>query len=682
MRINPICIGMQLIVLAFFGANIYQSNAGLNGETSALEYFFFRDVKFTNTIARVWGNWTWNKSIENGGFFDGYSRFRSSGGADLSYNETGDKGWGGAMFLQGTHPHTFRESILGGANRQSVVLKEYISFKRTDEIPENEFILSSKVMVHERNYTDFGDSVEAVSNVGIDLMFGYDDADYHDSDWNHPAAIHADVILSRVWWDNETKALHHNEIGESSVAPFGYDADYHLPLIRGKIETLGVWSTFEIDLAEIVETIFVLLEDVNTIHFRGVQVYIDGKSSYAKATYSWVLTKIRSEIFKPVFQRGMSYATYANMSSPDQYASTLSDESLRRMKSTGVDWVAINVIWYQENLTTTHIYPNMSAYSPTNESLVHAIERCHELEMKVMLKPMIDCENGSWRGDITPIPGWFENYTYFISFFAELAEQHNVEMFCIGCELKNTASDEQSWRNVIESVEAKYAGPITYASTWGMYEWIEWWDALDYIGINAWFNLTQQYDPTLLELKQACTSHLEEIETWWLDLNETVQKPVIFTEIGYQSVNGTNREPWNYWLMYSNNLDLQEQTECYEAVFQSVWNKNWLNGMYWWYWQTNPDAGGSNNTDYTPQNKPAQGVIAHWYSFLTTINDMQKQIDSLNSDCENLALEQEAIMNELSNIRNLMYAFIATTAILIISTVYLGTKTRVAKSKT
>lgn len=38
-----------------------------------------------------------------------------------------------------------------------------------------------------------------------------------------------------------------------------------------------------------------------------------------------------------------------------------------------------------------------------------------------------------------------------------------------------------------------------------------------------------------------------------------------------------------------------------------------------------------------------------------------------------------AIINELSNIRNLMYVFIAITVILIIATIYLATKIKVIK---
>jgi hypothetical protein len=102
------------------------------------------------------------------------------------------------------------------------------------------------------------------------------------------------------------------------------------------------------------------------------------------------------------------------------------------------------------------------------------------------------------------------------------------------------------------------------------------------------------------------------IENWYAGS----KIPVIFTEIGYLSTDGTNQEPSNYQLQddMQRKTDLQEQADCYEATFQAVWGKSWLYGMYWWYWQPNPDAGGSNNRDYTPQNKPAQGVLTHWYS--------------------------------------------------------------------
>jgi len=313
------------------------------------------------------------------------------------------------------------------------------------------------------------------------------------------------------------------------------------------------------------------------------------------------------------FQKGMSYATYANLT-PNAYGSAESDESLRRMRLIGVKWVAINVVgWYQTNNKSADIHKNPNQ-APTDEALAHAIETTHNLNMSVILKPMIDLEDGRWRGEIQPSKEWFENYTPYINFFAQFAEQHSVEMLCIGTELNGTVSEETEWRNIISGVRQLYTGNLTYAATW----WkeydkrIEWWDALDYVGINAYFPLSDKNDPTINEMKATW----ENIANYLDEFYSKVKKPIIFTEIGYLSTDGTNKDPSNYTLQTETGrlIGLQEQADCYEAAFQALWNKSWFYGMYWWYWQTDPDAGGSNNSDYTPQNKPAQGVLTHWYS--------------------------------------------------------------------
>ena len=319
------------------------------------------------------------------------------------------------------------------------------------------------------------------------------------------------------------------------------------------------------------------------------------------------------------FQKGMSYATYAFKNRPDQYESPESEESLESMRRVGIEWVALNVVWYQDNFTSAAIYRDYDEHSPTDESVVHAINKCHALNMSVMLKPKIDCKTG-WSGYIEPSTDWFSNYMSFIAYFAEMAETCDVELFCVGCELMNTTHWTESWQGVISNVRAHYSGNITYASTTGMLKWIEWWDKVDYVGINAYFNLTaNDFDPSIETLKLGWRQPIQEIEEW--RTNTGISKPIIFTEIGYQAVDGTNIEPWNYTRMFDPKLelDLQEQAECYEAAFQTLCSKTWFKGMYWWYWQTdpNPTDPTKNATlalrDYTPQNKPAQGVLTHWY---------------------------------------------------------------------
>jgi len=314
---------------------------------------------------------------------------------------------------------------------------------------------------------------------------------------------------------------------------------------------------------------------------------------------------------KPVFQKGMSYTAWSS----DTYNSSDSDESLTLLTETNTEWVAICVFWYQTNTTSHDIHADPE-HTPTNESVAHAIVQAHDLGLKVMLKPMVDPLEGEetrlwpvWRGEIQPSDEWFESYSNFINFFAEFAEQNDVDLFCVGCELKETTREKQQWENIVSGVRERYSGPITYAADWSNYQNIEWWGSLDYVGIDAYFPLSfLRYDPTFEELKNSWVIYAKEIETW----HSTVDKPIIFTEIGYRSGNGTNMAPGNYWVELS--VDLQEQVDCYEAAFQTLWNESWFYGFYWWNWETDPNAGGSDDTGYTPQNKPVQDVVTRWYS--------------------------------------------------------------------
>ncbi|MEJ2241274.1 MAG: hypothetical protein P8Y18_03920 [Candidatus Bathyarchaeota archaeon] len=315
---------------------------------------------------------------------------------------------------------------------------------------------------------------------------------------------------------------------------------------------------------------------------------------------------------QPIFQKGLSYSAWSS----DVFSSLESDESLGLLTETNAEWIAICFSWVQTNRTSydIHIDP---IRTPTTESVKHAIEVAHNLGLKVMLKPMIDTLEEEkiqgyptvWRGEIQPSNEWFLNYAEFIKNFADFAEKNNVELFCIGCEFKATVQEEEQWGMIISGVREYYSGPITYAADWTNYQNINWWNLLDYVGIDAYFPLSLfNYNPTLDELENTWNNYANEIEEWLSSVN----KPVIFTEIGYRSGDGTNIAPANYWLDMS--IDLQEQVDCYEAAFQTLWNRNWFYGFYWWTWIFDPTQGGIDDSHHTPQNKPAQDLITQWYS--------------------------------------------------------------------
>jgi len=359
----------------------------------------------------------------------------------------------------------------------------------------------------------------------------------------------------------------------------------------------------------IIFSLIILLTLEMIIAYPVFPIVLDQKPS--EVTEFLISQKAELTDIKPVFQKGLSYSCWSN----DDFGSSISDESMDLLTETGTEWIALCFSWIQSNTTSHDIHLNSSG-TPTPESLRHAITTAHSLGLNVMLKPMVEAVEREeilsypvWRGEIRPSNKWFESYSGFINFFAEFAEQNDVELFCVGCEYKATTGEKEHWEMVIQGVRERYSGPLVYAADWTNYQNIEWWDSVDYVGIDAYFPLSVlTYNPTFDELKYAWVNYADEIEEWI----PTVKKPVIFTEIGYRSGDGTNMCPSNYWSDMP--VDLEEQQDCYEAAFQTLWYRSWFYGFYWWTWIYDPEKGGPNDSSHTPQNKPTQDVIAQWYS--------------------------------------------------------------------
>ena len=77
-----------------------------------------------------------------------------------------------------------------------------------------------------------------------------------------------------------------------------------------------------------------------------------------------------------------------------------------------------------------------------------------------------------------------------------------------------------------------YPGPLTYAANWWQeYDRIAFWDALDYIGVNAFFPLSQAANPPLATLRQSAAQIAQEIA----QVHRLTGKPVLFTEVGFKA---------------------------------------------------------------------------------------------------------------------------------------------------
>jgi len=184
-----------------------------------------------------------------------------------------------------------------------------------------------------------------------------------------------------------------------------------------------------------------------------------------------------------------------------------------------------------------------------------------------------------------------------------------VEIFCIGTEYRIPARKRPSfWKELITEVRTIYGGQITYASNWDNYDQITWWDAVDFIGIDSYFPLASGSHPSVEQIKEGWEPVKRDLAAFSLKWD----KPILFTEYGFQSANGAAGPHWEVDKS-SNNINEELQADAYEATFQSLQNVTWWKGGFFWKWHFTSNSSRWKGTEWTPQGKPAEQVIARWY---------------------------------------------------------------------
>lgn len=242
----------------------------------------------------------------------------------------------------------------------------------------------------------------------------------------------------------------------------------------------------------------------------------------------------------------------------------------------------------------------------TDEEVHGAIQLAHELGLKVCLKPVVNCKNGTWRAHINffdvDVPGepswtkWFESYDNFILHYAEIAENTGCEMFSVGCEMVQVDRRETDWRNLIASVRQTYEGLITYNCDKYQEENVRWWDAVDVVSSSGYYPASTFAD-RVAELREFA---------------KRVNKPVFFMGAGCMSVCGASERP-NDWSLRGE-IDLKEQANYYRTMFAVLEDEPWFFGFMLWDWPAelySPEY--ALNRDYCFYQKPAEQVIRNYY---------------------------------------------------------------------
>ncbi len=287
---------------------------------------------------------------------------------------------------------------------------------------------------------------------------------------------------------------------------------------------------------------------------------------------------------------------------------------LEEIAALGANSVMFCLPGYMEHAESQAIYMDLRKVPPP-EDLKAIIRRADGLGLKVVLMPIVLLRNPrgtEWRGVIDPPEWdeWWEEYTEFVVFFANIAREADAEALIVGSELVSTEKYTAKWRKLIGKVrEHFHGGKLGYSANWDHYRPIEFWDDLDFIGMTSYYTLADRQNPSVEEIIRRWRPIRDEILAW----QRTIGKPIVMTEVGWCSQEGAAMAPWNY---YQNQTatpgGMEEQRRLYEA-FIRVWSGvPELLGVIWWEWDRS--TGGPGDYGYTPKNKPAEEVLRQWFT--------------------------------------------------------------------
>lgn len=305
------------------------------------------------------------------------------------------------------------------------------------------------------------------------------------------------------------------------------------------------------------------------------------------------------------------------MVAPPQQWETAPTEGIERLNA---DWVGVVPYGYTRPGSTEVRYDlPWQWWGERKDGAEASIRMAHDSRLKVLLKPQVYVPGG-WVGDTSfdteaEWQAWQASYRAFILDWARLAEHLRVDMLCIATEYKKAVQQRPDyWRQLIKEIKMVYSGALTYSSNWDGYDSVPFWGDLDYIGISAYFPLSDSETPTVAELQHAWKPVVKQLAKF----SRRQKKQILFTEYGYMSVDGCAGKAWLIEKdIDSRSINQVAQANAYSALLSTMVTQPWwAGGFLWKYFPHGQGHEGYPEKDYTPQDKKAEHIVAYWYASL------------------------------------------------------------------
>lgn len=283
--------------------------------------------------------------------------------------------------------------------------------------------------------------------------------------------------------------------------------------------------------------------------------------------------------------------TLSTHTSGSDWAGPGLEPALDAMIEIGADWIQIHPYARIHDDGTVGFRPLDPDRRPA--WLERPITEAQRRGLKVFVKPHLGYWGSrfAWRGDITfdddaQWERFFSTYETWIT--AVAAATADADGFCVGTELDLTLGHDARWRSIVAAVRAVTPAPLSYAANWTHYREVGFWDALDVVGIQAYFPLTEEAPPSEREIRDAWRSILDEVSTF----GTARGKHVVFTELGYNRSFDAAARPWDH------RTDGPEaeavQALCLRVALEEIENEPRVIGSFLWKWFPQPRQAGRN----------------------------------------------------------------------------------------
>ncbi|GHV51255.1 hypothetical protein AGMMS49579_06230 [Spirochaetia bacterium] len=247
--------------------------------------------------------------------------------------------------------------------------------------------------------------------------------------------------------------------------------------------------------------------------------------------------------------------------------------------------------------------------TPSDDELTAFIKYAQSAGLQVILKPTVNCKDGTWRAFINffdkDVPcepkwnKWFASHEAFQLHYARIAEETGCALFILGCEMVMAERRADKWRDLVAKTKRVFSGPVSYNTDKYQEECVTWWDCVDVISSSGYYP------------SGSWETELDRIE----GVVTRFKKPFFFAETGCMSVAGASRVP-NDWTLTQNAADTAEQAAWYREMFAHTSKRPWVGGYGLWSWGASlyAEADAAADKGYDFYGKSAEGVVREYFS--------------------------------------------------------------------